>query len=190
METLTGKIFMPVAMHAGKTFRTGRGAGAALCQSHRIKRCAAGKTRSEPLSVSMDGMRRIDALESELLQYRYMIETMVRQRTSRLDRRVALLKACNARLCDEFGKMRKKYLDLLSRVQGEAQGAILSDSPNAVDSVLTEPSGHAVAAYLSGAKTPVCQYENKIPHVNRRPARHEAAHESQVYSIAARTPSR
>lgn len=58
---------------------------------------------------------RINALEAELLQYRYMIEKMVRQRTVQLNRRVSLLRSCNSRLCEEFNKMRDKYLNSLDK---------------------------------------------------------------------------
>lgn len=59
---------------------------------------------------------RINALEAELLQYRYMIEKMVRQRTVQLNRRVSLLRSCNSRLCEEFNKMRDKYLNLIDKI--------------------------------------------------------------------------
>lgn len=59
---------------------------------------------------------RINALEAELQQYRYMIEKMVRQRTVQLNRRVSLLRSCNSRLCGEFNKMRDKYLNLLDEI--------------------------------------------------------------------------
>lgn len=55
----------------------------------------------------------IKSLESELMQYRHMFETLLRQRTERLDRRVAILESCNETLSVNFEKMHQMYLDLL-----------------------------------------------------------------------------
>lgn len=77
---------------------------------------------------AMPDMARVKILEEELLQYHYMIEEMVRQRTAQLSRRVALLRACNSKLCDEFGKMRDKYLDLLGRTNRRNSAEIVNYS--------------------------------------------------------------
>lgn len=92
-----------------------------------------------PISAVQQGrltqdMARIHALEAELLQYRRMVEKLVRQRTMQLTRRIAILKSCNARVCDEYNKVREKYQDLLIRTN--ADEARLSVRPT------TELAGH------------------------------------------------
>lgn len=66
----------------------------------------------------------LKALEVELAQYRYMLDKMVRQRTERLDCRVAVLESCNLSLSENYDKMRQMYLDALRQVQAyEALGS-------------------------------------------------------------------
>lgn len=59
----------------------------------------------------------IKSLEAELVHYRHMMEKMVRQRTERLDRRVAILESCNSSLSENYGRMRQMYLELLLKAQ-------------------------------------------------------------------------
>lgn len=134
MGAMTGNVFIPVTARFGKTFQEGGSVAGAVSQplyrSCAIKRFAFRSNRQiksqligQPLQGAMNDATRVEALEAELLQYRYMIEKMVLQRTEQLDRRVLLLKCCNSKLCDEFGKMREKYLDLLRTVQPDEAGA-------------------------------------------------------------------
>lgn len=64
----------------------------------------------------------IKILEKELAQYRLMLDKMVRQRTERLDRRVALLESCNSSLSDNYERMRAMYLELLAKLQSGEKG--------------------------------------------------------------------
>lgn len=64
----------------------------------------------------------IKILEKELAQYRLMLDKMVRERTERLDRRVALLESCNASLSDNYVRMREMYLELLAKIQSGEKG--------------------------------------------------------------------
>lgn len=78
---------------------------------------------SEPQMTSSKHLERIAELEEELLQYRNMVEKLVQQRTSLLSRRIALLRSCNAKVYEEFDRMREKYLDLLCRIQSAGADA-------------------------------------------------------------------
>ena len=64
----------------------------------------------------MTDITRRKLLETELGQYRYMLDRMVRQRTEQLERRVGILESCNSRLCHKIGKTSQMYFDLLHRV--------------------------------------------------------------------------
>ena len=79
----------------------------------------------------------VEALKTELAQYHYMIGKLVQQRTVRLSRRVALLRSCNSKICDEFDKMREKYLDLqhkMNRYHGvESVGDVKTTYPPLLD---------------------------------------------------------
>jgi hypothetical protein len=59
----------------------------------------------------------LKSLENELTHYRHMMDKLVRQRTERLERRIALLESCNASLSNNYARMRKSYLELLVKVQ-------------------------------------------------------------------------
>jgi DNA-binding response OmpR family regulator len=59
----------------------------------------------------------LKALENELSHYRHMMDKLVRQRTERLERRIALLESCNSSLSNNYARMRKSYLELLVKVQ-------------------------------------------------------------------------
>jgi two-component system sensor histidine kinase UhpB len=64
----------------------------------------------------------LKSLETELKHYRHMMDKLVRQRTERLERRVAILESCNSSLSDNYGRMRELYLELLIRLQaGEGE---------------------------------------------------------------------
>ncbi|MFA6014907.1 MAG: hypothetical protein WC742_07540 [Gallionellaceae bacterium] len=56
-------------------------------------------------------------LEAELTHYRNMLDNMVRARTDRLDRRIAILESCNSTLGENYHKMHRMYLDLLIKTQ-------------------------------------------------------------------------
>lgn len=121
MGAVTGNVVFLVTSQAGKSMQStwdgdGHGPGRQPCS---LERCS---TNCSSSSGALYDSARIQALEAELLQYRHMLEKMVRQRTVQLSRRLALLRACNMRLCDEFGNMREKYLELLSKVQANCQG--------------------------------------------------------------------
>ncbi len=64
----------------------------------------------------MTDISRCKSLETELGQYRYMLDRMVRQRTEQLERRVGILESCNSRLCRKIGKTSQMYFDLLHRI--------------------------------------------------------------------------
>ena len=120
MGAVTGNVLFLVTSQAGKSLQSawdGDEHGPDR-QPRSLERCT---TSSSSSSGAIYDSARIQALEDELLQYRHMFEKMVRQRTVQLSRRLALLRACNVRLSDEFGKMREKYLELLSKVQANGQ---------------------------------------------------------------------
>lgn len=134
--------FFSAKARVTKTFRI---AGAVPCAGG-VERYTS-RRGGQILSVQpTQDMARIHALEAELFQYRYMVEKMVRQRTLQLARRIAILKSCNARLCDEFGKMRDKYLGLLNNVQA-------NDPENSLPALKTTvlfghpENNHLVAVY-------------------------------------------
>lgn len=64
----------------------------------------------------------LKSLEEELKRYRSMMDKMVRQRTERLDRRVAILESCNSSLSENYDRMRQRYLDLLVKAQAQEGG--------------------------------------------------------------------
>lgn len=59
----------------------------------------------------------LKSLETELSHYRQMMDKLVRQRTERLERRVAVLESCNSNLGGNYARMRKMYLELLMKVR-------------------------------------------------------------------------
>ena len=122
MGAVTGNVLYLVTSQAGKSMQLTWDGDEQVPdrQSCSLERCS---TNCSSSSGALYDSARIQALEAELLQYRHMLEKMVRQRTVQLSRRLALLRACNMRLCDEFGNMREKYLELLSKVQGPGNDA-------------------------------------------------------------------
>lgn len=65
----------------------------------------------------MTDITALKSLENELSHYRHMMDKLVRQRTERLERRVALLESCNSSLSNNYARMRKSYLELLVKLQ-------------------------------------------------------------------------
>lgn len=59
----------------------------------------------------------LKSLETELSHYRQMMDKLVRQRTERLERRVAVLESCNSSLGGNYARMRKMYFELLMKVR-------------------------------------------------------------------------
>lgn len=57
---------------------------------------------------------RLRAMEVELLHYRNLLESMVKERTSMLECRLSILEHCNAKLGDNYHQMHQMYLNLLA----------------------------------------------------------------------------
>lgn len=70
----------------------------------------------------MTDITSLKTLETELAHYRTMIDKIVRERTERMDRRVSILESCNSTLGENYHKMHRMYLDLLTKTQALESG--------------------------------------------------------------------
>jgi hypothetical protein len=155
--------FFSAKARVTKTFKIA-GAAPLYCAGG-VERYTSGRDGQISSVQPSQDMARIHALEAELFQYRYMVEKMVRQRTMQLARRIAILKSCNARVCDEFGKLRDKYLGLLNAVQANEHKSSL---PALKTTVLF---GHPVNNHLVAVYRPRPLLESLPRQLNTQSAR-------------------
>ena len=60
---------------------------------------------------------RIQTLREDIRYFRSMIEQVVHQQNEKMDSYTSILKSCDAVLSENYHKMHKKYLELLTEVQ-------------------------------------------------------------------------
>lgn len=113
MERVTGHVFFPATARGDKLYKA-RGKADGLV---RHRQCSSNSGEGAMRCAVMD-IARVHVLEAELRQYQCMLEKMVRQRCAQLNRRLAILKSCNAKLSAELDRAHRIHAGLLSQRAG------------------------------------------------------------------------
>ncbi len=113
MERVTGHVFFPATARGDKLYKA-RGKADGLA---RHRQCSSTSVEGAMRCAVMD-IARVHVLEAELRQYHCLLEKMVGQRCAQLNRRIAILKSCNAKLSAELDRAHRMHAGLLSQRAG------------------------------------------------------------------------
>ena len=111
MKRMTGQVFFPATARIEKAYKV-------PSKVTRRKPHYAAVTDSPDkgaMRCAVLDIARVHVLEAELVQYRFLLEKMVRQRCAQLNRRIAILKSCNEKLSAELVRVRGIHEDLQGR---------------------------------------------------------------------------
>lgn len=139
MKRVTGQVFFPATARLEKAYKAP--SKVARRKLHYAAMTASPENGTMRRAVIVMDIARVHVLEAELVQYRAMLEKMVRQQSAQLNRRIAILKSCNEKLSAELVRVRGIHADLQCR-RTELEHGLPDHRPV----VLAQHSGRALAS--------------------------------------------